>query len=179
LIAPLALPRKRDRLLPFISSLRLENSGFEQLPMTTLLIQTANTPLTLHLASPAKMCDEEFYKFCQANPELRIERSAIGDVIVMSPTFSDTGNRNFNLAVQLGVWAEQDGTGEAFDSSTGLRFPMGRFVLLMSPGLNAIAGMRSRTSKKPPSRPFVQILLWNSAPPATRSKGCRTKCRNI
>ncbi len=43
----------------------------------------------------------------------------------MPPAFSDSGNRNFNLAVQIGMWAEQDGTGLDFDSSTGFILPNG------------------------------------------------------
>ncbi|MFN6567381.1 Uma2 family endonuclease [Dendronalium sp. ChiSLP03b] len=93
--------------------------------MTTLLIQTQSVPLTVNLPSIKSMTTEQFYEFCQANPDLRIERSASGEVIVMPPAFSDTGNRNFKIAVQLGSWAEQDGTGEAFDSSTGFTLPNG------------------------------------------------------
>ncbi|MBH8571551.1 Uma2 family endonuclease [Nostocaceae cyanobacterium CENA369] len=93
--------------------------------MTTLLIQTQSVPLTVNLPSIKSMTTEQFYEFCQANPDLRIERSASGEVIVMPPAFSDTGNHNFNIAVQLGNWAEQDGTGEAFDSSAGFTLPNG------------------------------------------------------
>ena len=81
---------------------------------TTLLIQTETTPLRISLPAIAPMNREEFYTFCQANRDLRIERTAAGDVVIMPPAFSDTGNRNFNLAVQLGIWAELDGTGKGF-----------------------------------------------------------------
>ena len=70
------------------------------------------------------MTREQFYEFCQANRDLRIERTAAGDVVIMPPAFS-TSNRNFNLAVQLGVWAEQNGTGVGFDSGAGFTLPNG------------------------------------------------------
>ncbi|MDJ0707021.1 MAG: Uma2 family endonuclease [Leptolyngbyaceae cyanobacterium MO_188.B28] len=92
---------------------------------TTLLFQTATTPVAVSFPSIAPMTREEFYAFCQANRNLRIERTANGDVVIMPPAFSDTGNRNFNLAVQLGVWAEKDGTGLGFDSSAGFTLPNG------------------------------------------------------
>jgi Uma2 family endonuclease len=92
---------------------------------TTLLIQTATTPLTVSLPAIATMTRDEFYTFCQANRDLRIERTATGEVVIMPSAFSDTGNRNFNLAVQLGVWADQNGTGLGFDSSTGFTLPNG------------------------------------------------------
>ena len=42
-----------------------------------------------------------------------------------APTGSGTGKRNFNLITQLGVWAERDGSGVGFDSSTGFKLPNG------------------------------------------------------
>ena len=92
---------------------------------TTLLIQTETTPLKVSLPGSIPMNREQFYAFCQANRDLRIERTATGDVVIMPPTFSDTGNRNFNLAVQLGIWAEKDGTGLGFDSSAGFTLTNG------------------------------------------------------
>ncbi|NJO78294.1 MAG: Uma2 family endonuclease [Cyanobacteria bacterium RM1_2_2] len=93
--------------------------------MTTLLIQPGTSPLTVELPLLAQMTEQQFYEFCLANRDLRIERTAAGDVIIVPPAFSDTGNRSFNLAVQLGSWAEQDSTGIGFDSSTGFTLPNG------------------------------------------------------
>jgi Uma2 family endonuclease len=93
--------------------------------MTTLLIQTQSVPLTVHLPAIESMSVEQFYEFCLANRDLRIERTASGKVIVMSPAFSDTGNRNIKIAQQLANWAEPDGTGEPFDSSAGFTLPNG------------------------------------------------------
>lgn len=92
---------------------------------TTLLIQTESSPLTVSLPAAAPMTRDEFYTFCQANRDLRIERTATGEVVIMPPAFSDTGNRNFNLAAYLWVWTEQDGTGLGFDSSSGFTLPNG------------------------------------------------------
>jgi Uma2 family endonuclease len=93
--------------------------------MTTLLIQTMSVPLTVNLPGIKSMSVEQFYEFCLANRDLRIERTATGEVIIMPPAFSDTGNRNIKIAQQLANWAEQDGTGETFDSSAGFTLPNG------------------------------------------------------
>jgi len=93
--------------------------------MTTLLIQTESIPLKVNLPAIAPMTPEQFYEFCLANRDLQIERTASGDVVIMPPAFSDTGNRNFNLAAQLWNWVEQDGTGIGFDSSSGFTLPNG------------------------------------------------------
>ncbi len=96
--------------------------------MTSLLIKTELTPMMVDLSSlvpQTKMTDEQFYGFCRANREVRIERTAVGEVVVMPPAFSDTGNRNFKIALQMGNWADQGGTGEVFDSSSGFTLPNG------------------------------------------------------
>ncbi|MEC4803489.1 MAG: Uma2 family endonuclease [Jaaginema sp. PMC 1079.18] len=92
---------------------------------TTLLIQSESASFPVSLPDLAPMSTEEFYQFCQANRDLRIERTAQGEVIVMPPAFSDTGHRNFNIAAYLWVWSEGDNTGLGFDSSTGFTLPNG------------------------------------------------------
>ena len=69
--------------------------------------------------------NEQFFDFCQANKELRIERTALGDCEIMAPKGGETGWRNLNLAVQLYNWAEHDGSGVTFNSSTGFILPNG------------------------------------------------------
>ena len=68
---------------------------------------------------------EQFYDFCQSNPEFRIEMTRKGEIIVMLPSFSEIGGKNFRLAVQFAVWAKNEGTGKGFDSSTGFVLPNG------------------------------------------------------
>jgi Uma2 family endonuclease len=93
--------------------------------MTKLLIHADNTPLTIEFPAIATMTQADFIEFCKANRDLRIERTAQGEVIVMPPTFSDTGNRNMKIGYYLTRWAEEQGTGETFDSSTGFTLPNG------------------------------------------------------
>ena len=93
--------------------------------MTTLLIQTESTPMTTNLPAIAPMTHEQFYEFCLANRDLRIESTASGDVVIMPPAFSDTSNRNVKMAQQLANWTDQDGTGESFDSSPGFTLSNG------------------------------------------------------
>lgn len=81
--------------------------------------------LVLHWPPSLQIVNERFFDFCQANKELRIERTALGDCEIMAPTGGETGWRNLSLAAQLYNWAEQDGSGIAFDSSTGYTLPNG------------------------------------------------------
>lgn len=84
------------------------------------------TPFVLQGGSGiAGMSRDQFFEFCQLNPDLRIERTAEGDLVIMTPAGSESGRRNFSLALQLGRWCERDGTGIGFDSSAGFWLPNG------------------------------------------------------
>ncbi len=73
--------------------------------------------------SSIELTDEQFERLCLDNPDLRIEMSANGELIIMPPAFGATGARNFDLVVQLGIWNRQFKLGRAFDSSTGYILP--------------------------------------------------------
>ncbi|MGZ8848459.1 MAG: Uma2 family endonuclease, partial [Pyrinomonadaceae bacterium] len=87
--------------------------------MSATLNISAPESVVVHFEpSKLRMNDDEFYEFCKLNPDLRIERTREGDLIVMAPTGVKTGNRNFKLIAAVSQWVEADGTGRGFDSST-------------------------------------------------------------
>ncbi len=64
----------------------------------------------------------QFDRLCADNRDLRLELTKEGKLIVMAPTFGESGKRNLSLAIQVGNWNERTQLGEAFDSSTGYDF---------------------------------------------------------
>jgi Uma2 family endonuclease len=72
-----------------------------------------------------RVSDEDFWRLCQENRDLRLERTEKGVVEIMPPTSGGTGNKNARLTAQLVFWSLADGTGVAFDSSTGFKLPNG------------------------------------------------------
>lgn len=64
-----------------------------------------------------------FWRLCCANPDLRLERTAKGELIIMPPAGADSGFRNLSLGAQLWNWNQQTGLGVAFDSSVGFTLP--------------------------------------------------------
>src|ERR1700686_356550 len=80
-------------------------------------------PLIVNLQPVVDMTDDQFFEFCQINRDLRMERTAKGELIVMPPAGGETGDRNSEINMQLRLWAKRDGTGTAFDSSTGFTLP--------------------------------------------------------
>ncbi|MEG4280960.1 Uma2 family endonuclease [Microcoleus sp. MON1_C1] len=81
------------------------------------------TAITLNLNSIIKLTSEQFYQLCEENPDLKLERNANGELIVMPPTGGETGRSNSKFNLQIGLWNEQTQLGEAFDSSTGFTLP--------------------------------------------------------
>jgi len=81
--------------------------------------------LTLKFRPGLRLTDRAFWKLCSANPDLRLERTARGELIVMPPAGSEAGRWNGKLTQRLGAWSERDATGESFDSSAGFALPNG------------------------------------------------------
>ncbi len=97
--------------------------------------------ITLDLRPFFQLTEEQFFQLCRLHPDLRIERNKEGALIIMPPTGGWSGNRNSKLTTRLELWAEADGTGLTFDSSTEFRLPNG--------------GDRS------PDAAWIRLLLWN------------------
>lgn len=81
-------------------------------------------PVTLKVGDI--MNEDEFFRFCQMNDMLNLERDKNGNIILMSPTGSITGSFNLHIATRLYNWLESNEVaGEMFDSSTGFTLPNG------------------------------------------------------
>lgn len=93
--------------------------------MTKVLPGTEQGPLTVHFRPVIELTEDQFFEFCQINQELRIERTAEGDLVIMPPEGGETGHRNALLTTWVSQWALQDGTGVTFGSSTGFILPNG------------------------------------------------------
>ncbi len=71
------------------------------------------------------LTDEQFFQLCQNNPDVRFERTASGELIIMPPTGSITSDRNADLTCQLRNWNRKNKLGKTFDSSGGFKLPNG------------------------------------------------------
>jgi len=108
------------------------------------------TAITLNLNSIIKLTSEQFYQLCEENPDLKLERSANGELIVMPPTGGETGKRNLTAGAQLWTWNEQTELGEAFDSSTGFTLP--------------------NKADRSPDASWVEKSRWSALTPEQREK---------
>ena len=111
--------------------------------MSTELRPTRAKPYVIHFEPVLKkLNDEDFFEFCQANREWRIERTSDGDIVIMPPTGGETGGLNFELTGVFRDWVKIDGTGKGFDSSTGFLLPNG--------------------AERSPDLAWVRLSRWNA-----------------
>ena len=118
--------------------------------MTLSKISDSNDHLVLQISPVWEMSADSFFDFCQLNSHLRIERTATGKLIIMSPAGSETGNRNFKLIQQLANWTDRDGSGIGFDSSAGFALPNG--------------------STRSPDASWIKLTKWNNLSAQQKTK---------
>jgi Uma2 family endonuclease len=80
---------------------------------------------TIDFSSITKLSDEQFDHLCNANPEIKFERTPTGELVIMPPTGGETGRGNAKLISRFVVWNEEYNLGEVFDSSTCFKLPGG------------------------------------------------------
>ena len=92
---------------------------------------TRFSPIDLHvppnfiLDVSQVLTGEQFEQLCRDNRDIRLELTSEGELIIMPPTGSLTGVRNLEISRQFANWAKANGSGIAFDSSTGFKLPNG------------------------------------------------------
>ena len=99
------------------------------------------TSYRIRIPSGLKLTDEQFEKIAMEEDIYKLEQSASGELIVLSPTGSDTSEKNSSINAQLYLWNQKNGEGKVFDSS-------GLFRL-------------SNGSKKGPDASWIRIERWN------------------
>jgi Uma2 family endonuclease len=97
-----------------------------------------------------RLTDDQYYRFCMDNRDLRIELSAQGELILMSPTNPETGRKNAKIIQRLSNWSELNGTGECFDSSAEFTLPNG--------------------AKRSPDASWILKSRWNRLTPEEKNK---------
>ncbi|MDJ0747509.1 MAG: Uma2 family endonuclease [Xenococcaceae cyanobacterium MO_167.B27] len=101
------------------------------------------TAITLNLSALVdKISDRDLELLSRDNPDARLETDCKGNLISMSPTGSETGDRNLELAFQIKLWNKQSKLGKVFDSSTGFKL--------------------SNNAVRSPDVSWVKIEKWNA-----------------
>jgi Uma2 family endonuclease len=119
--------------------------------------------------------EQAYLAFCRANPDLRVERNAKGEILIVPPAGSESSNRSLKVAMRLGRWAEADGRGEVFDSSAQFMLPDGS---ALSPDAAWVSHESLRRFSKQERRGFLHLcpeLVIEVMSPSDRLKDAKAK----
>jgi Uma2 family endonuclease len=116
-----------------------------------------------------RMNDDEYFEFCMSNPDLRFERTAQGEIIIVPPAGGESSYRSGDAFGELRNWAKRDGRGRAFDSSAEFILPTGA---ALSPDAawvsnRRLSGLSKELRRKfPPVCPEFVIEVMSPSQPA-------------
>ena len=95
----------------------------EQVQDTAVLLESVEPdrhPLFLDVSNAVlHVTPEDFDQLCLDNPDLRLELTKEGELIVMAPAGGESSRRNSDLNTDVNLWNRQTNLGQVFDSSCG------------------------------------------------------------
>src|SRR5580658_1771148 len=136
-----------------------------------------NAPATLILDREDRLTDDEYFAFCAANPDLNVERTAAGDIVIVPPAGGESDVRNVSVILALGQWARVDGRGKAFGSSVQFLLPDGSGL---SPDAAWVSTDRLSLLSKREKRRFPRVVpefVVEVLSPSDRLKAAQKKMR--
>jgi len=110
---------------------------------------------TLILDSEDRLTDDEYFAFCAANPDLNVERTSEGDIVIVPPAGGESDSRNASAIAGLVLWARMDGRGKAFGSSVQFLLPDGSGL---SPDAAWVSKDRLARLSKEERRQFLRLV---------------------
>jgi Uma2 family endonuclease len=143
--------------------------------MQVITLPAEALPAKLTLNPELRMNDDEYYAFCMASPDVRFERTAEGDIVIVPPAGMESDHQSLEAGAQLRDWAKRDGRGKAFGSSVEFILPTGA---ALSPDAAWVSNRRiSQLSKEqrrkfPPVCPefVIEVMSPSDRLPAAKKK---------
>jgi Uma2 family endonuclease len=109
---------------------------------------------TLRLNISPSMTDDDFFDFCQANPDVRFERTAQGEIVIVPPAGFESDGRNADVVAQLINWARDDGRGHVSGPSAAFVLRTGA---TLSPAAAWISNVELRKAPKEKLKKFPPL----------------------
>lgn len=99
------------------------------------------TPIVLNLTPFVELSDEQFYQLCQNHRDLKFERTAQGELVIVAPVGGEGGSWEADLIGDLVYWNRQKQLGKVFSSSTCFKLPNG--------------------ADRSPDAAWIELVRWN------------------
>jgi len=120
-----------------------------------LALPDLDAPVTLTLDSENRLSDDDYFAFCMANPDLHIERTAQGEIVIVPPAGYESDYDNVDCVSQLKVWSKRDGRGRVSGCSVQFFLPDGS---AMSPNVAWLSNERFAGLTKQQRRQFPRVV---------------------
>ena len=114
-----------------------------------------NAPATLILDRSDRFTDDEYFAFCVANPDLNVERTSHGEIVIRPPVGGESDYRNMSVILALGQWSRMDGRGKAFGPTVQFLLPDGSGL---SPDAAWVSNDRFSHLSKHEKRQFPHVV---------------------
>jgi Uma2 family endonuclease len=136
-----------------------------------------NTPATLVLDRDNRLTDETYFAFCTANPDLDLERTPEGEIVIVPPCGGESDYRSVKAVVALDSWAVADKRGKSFGSSVQFILPDGSALL---PDAAWASNQRLAALSKAERRQFLRLtpeFVIEMLSPSDRLDAAKRKMR--
>ena len=90
------------------------------------------------------LSETDFFRLCQDNPQLRLERTADQDIVIMPPAHPDSSEHGTEVSGQLWLWNRQHRLGHSYESSAGFKLPDGS---LRAPDVTWLSNARRQVAE--------------------------------
>ena len=114
------------------------------------MVYNPSEPLVLQGALITGFSGDDFFEFCQANPDLRIERNPHGEIIIMTPAGFVSSAQSLEIQFQLITWYKKYKLGRVAEPSAGYNL--------------------SDKSTLSPGASWFSLAKWNQVPAASQRK---------
>ncbi|MES1262445.1 MAG: Uma2 family endonuclease [Acidobacteriota bacterium] len=114
-----------------------------------------HAPVTLILDRERRLSDEEYLAFCEANPDLRLERTSRGEIIIVPAAGGESDYRCVEAIAQIREWSRNSRRGKAFGSSVEFILPDGA---AFSPDAAWVSNERLALLSKAERRQFLRLV---------------------
>jgi Uma2 family endonuclease len=119
--------------------------------------------------------DDQYWEFCAANPDVRFERTAQGEIVIVPPVGGEGDYRNTGVSAQLYSWSKKNGRGKAFGPSVEFILPSGA---ARSPDASWVSNGRLAKLTKEQRRKFLRLcpeFIVEVMSPSDRLKDAKEK----
>lgn len=124
------------------------------------------------------LTEDQYLAFCRANPDLRVERTAEGEIIIVPPAGGEGSYRSGDAFARFQRWAEKDGRGKAFDASVEFLLPDGS---ALSPDASWVSNQSLARLTRDQRREFLRLspeFVIEVMSPSDRLKPAQRKMEN-